>query len=594
MIKRLLAAFLFFFILNLFILPGFSNDLQEVEIQILLDQKITLMDGTTLSANIYKPDHMPEPLPAIFAFTPYISDEGIKYGDFFARKGYVYVHADVRGRGNSEGEFTPILNDGVDGAQVVDWIAKQPWCNGQVAMRGGSYRGGVQWQILKNFPKPLKTIVPTASVCLGVDVPLGKNIFSSYTARWLAFTSQKTPNINLFINNQYWANKYYKMYSQHIPYERLAEITGSNQKAFALWISHPLYDNFWKQLDLSDKDYSNIDIPVLTITGYFDGDQPGALHYYSKHMKKGTSSAKENHYLVIGPWDHPGTRNPRKELGGLVFADNSVIDINQLHLDWYDWVFKGKEKPKFLKKRICYYLMGESKWKYADSIEELSNHKKKWYLSSSNGSAHDVFHSGSLSQRLQKKNQKPDTFKNDPLKLISKKDYIASQRDPDFMLNQEFAFQKDKLIYHSPPLKEDIEVAGYVKLTVFLSMNVPDTDLQMALYEIKPNGKSIGLASDMVRARFRNSLSKAELVKPGRVYPFVFDQPFFFARKIPKGSCLRLIISGINSPDWQKNYNSGGDVSKETAKDARKAIIKLFHNSKFPSHLELPVKIVKK
>jgi uncharacterized protein len=118
---------------------------------------------------------------------------------------------DCRGRGNSEGEFFPTENDGADGAQVIDWIGKQPWCDGQVAMRGGSYRGMVQWQALMNFPPSLKTIVPTASGAPGIDFPWPSNIGVSYFTQWLGYTAGRTGNENLFGDGKYWSDKFYNM-----------------------------------------------------------------------------------------------------------------------------------------------------------------------------------------------------------------------------------------------------------------------------------------------------------------------------------------------------------------------------------------------
>ncbi|MCP5047393.1 MAG: CocE/NonD family hydrolase [bacterium] len=577
--------------LGLLSISSFGSD--DIDIEILLQQNITVKDGFILSANVYKPAEMPKPLPVIFAFTPYISDEGQSRGPKFAKNGYVYVHADVRGRGHSGGKYFPLEKDGIDGAQIVAWITKQPWCNGEVVMRGGSYRGMVQWQTLKHFPAGLKTIVPTASVGPGIDYPAPKNIFLSYTARWLGFTVAKTRNDNFFADGTYWQDKYYKMYSEHLPFSKLAEITGSNNEIFQRWVSHPGYDDFWKQTGVPDSAYKKISIPILTITGHFDGDQPGAMSYYKKHMALGNSGAKENHYLVIGPWTHGGTRRPSKQTGGLVFGDNSVLDMDKLHLEWYDWRLKGKEKPALLKNRVSYYMMGENKWKYAGKLEDISNYKMVWYLSSENGSANDVFHSGKLAETMPMGKQKPDTFEYDPLDIISKKEYLEMRNDPRGLLSQRLAFSGDKVVYHSAPLQDRVEVAGYVKVKVFLALNVPDTDLRMELSEIQPDGKSIYLADDMVRARYRKSLSKAELVTPGKIEPYLFDGAYFFARKLKKGSRLRLVISGIDTPDYEKNYNSGGVVANETAKDARKAIIKLYHSKKYPSMLELPVMIRK-
>lgn len=571
---------------------GGNKKSADDEIEILLDRKIRMKDGIKLSANVYKPAEMKEPLPAIFAFTPYISDEGQERGPFFAKNGYVYVHVDVRGRGNSEGEFFPLEKDGADGAQVVQWIAKQPWCNGKVGMRGGSYRGMVQWQTLKHFPPALKTIIPTAAAAPGVDFPMPHNIFVSYDAQWLGFTLSKTKNTTLFADQEYWLEKFYRLYSRHLPFAKLAEMTGSNTKIFERWLAHPYFDRYWQGMTFPDKSYEKIDIPVLTITGHFDGDQPGAMHYYRKHMRFGKEDIKNKHYVIIGPWDHAGTRHPRKELGGLVFGDDAVLDMEQLHLEWYDWLLKGKAKPKFLKKRVCYYLMNENNWKYCDNLKDVSNQTQTWYLSSKDGEAHDVFNSGLLTKTPPREKQAADVFEYDPLKVISKEEYIR-QADAS-LLDQGDAFADDKLIYHSPPLKEAVEIAGHAKLKVFIELNVPDTDFGMALYEIRKDGKSIPLAQDFMRARYRNSLSKPELVKPGKIYKYIFDKSYFFAGKLEKGSRLRLVFSSLNSPMLEKNYNSGGVVAEETAKDARKAVIKLHHDPDHPGVLELPVLVEKK
>lgn len=565
---------------------------EDKDIEIIINQKIKMTDGIHLSANIYKPEEMKEPLPAIFTFTPYISDEGQKRGPFFARHGYVYVHVDVRGRGNSGGEFYPLEGiEGADGARVVEWIARQPWCNGSVAMRGGSYRGMVQWQILNRFPPSLKTIVPTAAAAPGVDVPMLNNISISYLPQWLAFTAGKTGNVNLFSDYKYWMNKFYKMYSQHLPFAKLAEITHSNQKIFKRYLSHPYIDDFWKAIMIPDETYKKINIPILSITGHFDADQPGALHYFYKHMQLGKPGIKEKHYLVVGPWDHSGTRYPQKELGGLSFGDDSVIDMEQLHLEWYDWILKGKEKPEFLKKRICYYLLNENKWKYKDNLEDISNQTMVWYLSSQNGQANDVFHSGFLKPTPPAANQKPDVFNYDPLKIVSKEKFMNSvlNEAKEGLTDQSKAYEEDKLIYHSAPLERSIEMAGYVKLTIYVQLNVPDTDLTMNMYAISPEGKQIPLSYDFLRIRYRNSLSKPELAVPGKIYRCKLGKSVFIAGKLEKGTRLRLIISCLNSPYFEKNYNSGGLISEETAADARTAIIKLYHDKKYPGLLELPV-----
>src|ERR1700739_4278844 len=160
--------------------------------------KIPMRDGVKLNATVYRPHGQKEALPVIFTLTPYIGDSYTDRAMYFARHGYVYALVDVRGRGNSGGEFEPFINDGRDGYDVTEWLAKQSYCDGKVTMWGGSYAGFDQWATLKELPPHLKTIVPAAAAHPGVDFPAPHNIFESYDIQWLTFTSGVTPNTKLF------------------------------------------------------------------------------------------------------------------------------------------------------------------------------------------------------------------------------------------------------------------------------------------------------------------------------------------------------------------------------------------------------------
>ena len=138
---------------------------------VIVGNHIPAGDGTPLYATIYKPRDQPHPLPVVFTFTPYNADAYDARGEYFARHGYVFATVDVRGRGNSGGTFEPFLTEGSDGASVVEWLAKQPWSNGKVAMWGGSYAGEDQWLVAGRVPPHLVTIVPVASAHPGVDFP---------------------------------------------------------------------------------------------------------------------------------------------------------------------------------------------------------------------------------------------------------------------------------------------------------------------------------------------------------------------------------------------------------------------------------------
>jgi putative CocE/NonD family hydrolase len=352
-------------------------------------------------------------------------------------------------------------------------------------------------------------------------------------------------------------------------------------------MQHPTPDAYWDSMALSPEDYDRINIPILTITGHYDGDQPGAMYYYQQHMRS-ASPERERHYLIIGPWDHPGTRTPNKEFGGLKFGEACMLDLNKLHTEWYDWTLKGGSKPEFLKQRVAYYLAGAEQWKYSDSLDSISNMTRRLYLNSTNGSANAVFHSGTLEETPPAEAQ-PDTYIYDPLDVRPAdlereeiKNYITDQR---YALN----LFGNGLVYHCAPFEADIEITGFLKLVAWIALDVPDTDFQANVYEILQDGTSITLTQDLLRARYRESLRQEKLVTVGEINRYEFDGFAFFSRRIAKGSRLRLLISSPNTIYLQKNYNSGGVVADESGKDARTAHVTLYHDADHLSYLELPL-----
>jgi putative CocE/NonD family hydrolase len=548
--------------------------------------KIPMRDGFHLNATLYRPMDS-APVPLIITLTPYIGDSYHPRAYYFAQHGYAFALVDCRGRGNSEGTFEPFQNEEQDGHDLVEWLGVQPWCTGQVTMWGGSYGGYDQWMTLKSGPAHLKTIVPVASAHAGVDFPFFKNIQYSYEIQWQTLTSGVTSNANLFEQESFWIEKFRQMYLEHRPYQELDQIVGNLNSTFQTFVQHPHQDAFWDILGLAPADYDRIDLPILSITGHYDGDQPGALHFYRLHMQS-ASPSRDRHYLVIGPWDHPGTRTPAREFAGLTFGEASLLDMNKLHQEWYDWTMRDGKKPEFLKKPVAYYLAGAEEWKYADSLETIANYNLRLYLASHDSLANDVFQSGSLAETPSAA-AAPDRYVYDPLdtrpeelERAENKNYLSDQR-------YELNLYGNGLVYHSQPFEAETDLAGCLKLTAWISLDVPDTDFLAVVSEILPDGSHIQLSQDLLRARYRQSLRQETLVPPGDILPYEFSGFTFFARRLARGSRLRLVLSCPNSIFYQKNYNSGGVVAAESAKDARTAHITLYHDPEHPSCLEVPV-----
>ncbi|HMF81171.1 MAG TPA: CocE/NonD family hydrolase C-terminal non-catalytic domain-containing protein, partial [Candidatus Acidoferrum sp.] len=131
---------------------------------------------------------------------------------------------------------------------------------------------------------------------------------------------------------------------------------------------------------------------------------------------------------------------------------------------------------------------------------------------------------------------------------------------------------------------------GCPAVTLWLSIDTPDVDLECDLYEVQPDGTTIALWSTLGRLRYRESLREAKLVKPGEILKCDFNPGLFVARRLMKGSRLRLVVTAVNSISWQKNYCSGGVVAEETAKDARTCHVQVYHDATHPSTIQLPLR----
>ncbi|MGD1839971.1 MAG: CocE/NonD family hydrolase [Thermonemataceae bacterium] len=572
-----------FLIIILVFINWLSAYAQDIDIK--LYQEVPMRDGIKLSANIYFPDSDEASYPVILIYTPYVNDEAVERGMYFAKEGYVFMTLDLRGRGNSEGEYRPFEKDGIDGYDAIQWISQQDWCNGNIGMMGGSYRGMVQWMTLKNKPKALKTIVPTAAVGPGIDFPKFGGIFQNYALQWLNFTGGKSRNDNLFDNGVFWQNKATKKYKEFIPFKDWDILAlGKRNPVFQTWIAHPDFDEYWQGFYPTPADYQSFDLPILTITGYFDGDQPGAMTYYEDHMEYGSSAGKANHYLILGPYSHAGTRNPVTELGGLTFGSNSKLDMKKLHLDWFNWTLKNGKKPAFLKDRVAYYMMNQNKWMYASQFNNISKDTITCYLSSPESDAKLLIAAGYLSPQKPTASDK-DFIIYDPLDTAE----VASYTGSDYYKAPIPIEEPSRVIYISDKLDTNAPVVGRFEVGLYLSLNVPDTDIQMSLYAVDEVGETRYIGSDRLRLRYRNGLSQPKLAVPGKVFFCKFDTPYITALEVKRGSRFILSINAVNSVYLQKNYNAGKDVSLETKADAKKAEITIHHSPENPSYIKIPI-----
>lgn len=549
--------------------------------------RIGLRDHTELSATLYLPQDLADPAPCLFALTPYTVDRNHPRATYFAAQGFPFLIVDARGRGNSGGRFRAYIQEAEDGYDVVEWIAAQPYCNGKVAMFSGSYEGYNQWTTAARFPPHLVTIAPGMAPALGIDFPMRNNICYPYVMRWLALTAGRTSQASIFLDQEFWRGQYRRWYESGRPFNELDALVGNPSSLFQEWISHPELDPYWDAYAVAAEAYAKLDIPILTLTGSYDFDQLGALHHYREHLRHTTPAAASRHYLVIGPWDHPGTLAPRRDVGGVQLGPDALLDIPGLHVQWYAWTMQNGAKPPFLKKNVAYYVMGAEIWRYADTLEAVTARSMQLFLHST-GNPVGIFQSGSLlSERLP--GSLRDQFTYDPRDIALAE--LECTVDPEDLVDQRMLLASTgrHLVYHSAPFDSALEISGFFTLSIWLSIDQPDTDFRAAVYEIGIDGSSILLSDDVLRARYREGLRQAKLVQTSEPLRYEFERFRFVSRRLAPRSRLRLVFGPINSIYSQRNYNAGGVVAAESMQDARAVTVTVFHDAGHPSALYVPI-----
>ena len=539
------------------------------DVQIDHSVRIATRDGIRLGGVTYRPAATKSRLPTILAMTPYMVDSWHERAMYFARHGYNVVVVDQRGRGNSEGSFVPWEDDGRDGYDTVEWIARQPWSDGQVGMIGGSYSGANQWATLREGPPALKTIVPTASPFFGYDFPAHKGIFDVWLLNWYQGTYARVMDTNFRDDYSYFTPVVREHYLAGRAYAGIDDALGMPMPLLDRWLAHPSVDGYWRSLVPDAKRFASIDVPILTITGQFDGVQLGSLEYYNRQLAAGGLGA-ERHYLLIGPWNHSGTRKPKSSFGGLDVGQAAVIDIDALHVEWFDWTMKKGPRPAFLADKVTYYVTGAGAWRHAPTLAAIPTIAQRLYLTGPGGA------SIATPARL------TPTPSTTPLRYVyDPRNMQFGRNEPSYSDNVLLdTYLPDHLLggallYQSAPLAAARVITGRPKLQLRVMADVPDSDIEATLYEIERGGRSIKLGSDRMRLRYRDSLERPVPMPKGKWVTVTLGDFPFVSRRLAAGSTLRLVVGAPRSIFTQKNWNGGGDVGRETIADARTAHIAL-------------------
>lgn len=520
---------------------------------------IPTKSGIAISATIVQQKTNTEPLPVVLFYTTYYQGErDIFFGKLSADKDYVGVVAYARGIRTDVSHYMPYENEGSDIYDIIDWISKQPWCNGKVGMYGGSYTGFSQWAAVKNLHPALKTIVPQVAVMPGFDVPMENNVQMNLGFYW--------PHDNIYKKEPVKRSLPFEWFENGVAFKDIDSLAGYKSPIFQKWLSHPDYDSYWQSMVPTPEEYAKINIPILTTTGYYDGSQIGAIQYFKLHNKYNKNA---NHYFVIGPYDHWGGQVKAAEnLMGYEIDSVANVSMRELAYDWLDYILKGKPKPELLKNKVNYQVMGTNEWKHAPDLQSLSSGTLKLYLD----------HSKLVTQRPKKKGFEKQTVD------FTDRDNQNNYFTPEIIFDT--LDISNGLVFKSEPFEQDISIHGSFTGKLFATINKKDMDVSLALYEYMPNGKYFFLTRYVGRASYSKDNTKRRLLRPNKKENIPFNNTRFISKKIKKGSRLVILLNINKHPFEIINYGSGKPVSEETIKDAGEPLQIKWHNE---SYIKIPV-----
>ena len=536
----------------------------------------TMRDGVRIAVDVYRPTRGKGPWPAIFAYSPFQKERFFESAKpkFYCSQGYVCVQAAERGSGFNQGKFT--FSGAVaaqDGYDLIEWIAGQPWCNGNVAMMGASGYGVMQWMTAPLNPPHLKALVVLATTdnYRGLCYPGG--VLRKPFVLGL---------ISGVINGAIWPGP---VPGKEPPMNVVADIFANTEDG-PFWWEH---GGGWKTIN-------RIKAPILNII-----NAPNRLHaIYHLRSYADIRSPKK---LITTPWTNENYQP-------WIFETTA---FNQQILRWLDYWLKGIDTGIMNEPEIAIYDNGTGEWRYENEYPLQRTRWERYYLHGKIGAA-DV--SGSVSKTPPGEKEKPDVYPNVSLNTRLLESYgLAAKPSSD---------QPHFMVYTTPPLEEDLRVWGPVSFTLYASTTeelTTDWSFFIKMGEMVPGGVPLNPVTGApevkpevndpwtprevhiwswgsFKAKYReldesmsrpgmpwHSFRKPADLKPNTVYEFQIElQPVF--KTFRKGCSIWLKIASDDAL-----YSTWDSSSRyvETPSSRVKNEVTIFHNSEYPSHLLLPV-----
>lgn len=552
------------------------NDISKAEYGVSLHGTfmVEMRDKIKLATDVWLPRGIEGPVPVILVRTPYGKSMYSGFYTNFIQRGYGVVIQDTRGRQDSEGEWIPMASEMEDGDDTLNWIAEQPWCDGNIGMTGASYGGFVQWAAAASGNPHLKAMVSIVTAGSPfVDIPRKGGAFVSGTLAWAFAMVEKEFKPENMIRDD-WDEVVKFRPIKDIPKHAL----GKDVAFWDKWMSHPTNDEFWRQSDWYQYK-ENIQAPAMIVSGWYDDNGMGT----TEALEVVAAYPSENKKVILGPWMHNG--NTTRDIQGIALGNNAIrYDLDVNYQLWFDRKLKGIDNKIDAGPVVEYYVNGDNTWKTAQQWPPENSHWKEMYISS-NGNAVSSDGDGKLSfeEAIQDGN---DEFIYDPENpaphLID-----LSENEIGVPANyKDVEKRDDMLVYTSDPLDKPVTIAGDIYVKLYASSSARDTDWIVRLTDVDPDGNSIKLAEGVLRARFRDGYDKEMLLEPGKVYEYNI-RTSKIANTFQKGHRIRLTVTSSADSFIFPNSNTGNDPATDV--ESVTATQRIYHGKTYKSCVRLPI-----
>ena len=575
--------------------PPQAGDYSPAEHDVIaeVNLKAPMRDGIELMIDIFRPKAAGR-FPAVLLQTPYDKNGQSTRARNFAARGYVVVNVDSRGRYESGGEWDPFSHKHkTDGYDLVQWIADQPWCNGNVGTYGLSYMGWTQWWTASQSPPALKAIVPeVAPPDHFYNCPYQNGIFVCWMVDWAGALSDRLPHragpgaYGGFAENREEA------------YGRLPYIDFDKSRNYKptswwrKWVEQNTADGeYWKAISYqTPASYAKVKVPSLAISGWFDANFTGTPMNYLGMKQYGGTPAARRPRMVVGPWQH--IINRHQEAAGVDFGPQAIIDWDGYVLRWFDYHLKGIDNGVLNDPPVHVFVMGRNQWRAANDWPLPETQFTRFYLHSQRG-ANSTSGDGTLDTHPPKV-EPPDRYVYDPHSPTPSAAFTNGHIDGPRDISKS-AGRQDVLVYDTTELTEDMEIVGPISARLFAATSRRDTDWMIRLSDVHPDGRALFLGEGVMRARHRDpehdgafNPHRLSTIEPDHSYEYTIDFWRPTGNVFLRGHRIRIEISSSYYPYYLRNPNTDAD-NIGLAREFQTAEQTIFHDASRPSHVILPV-----